>query len=514
MPSHSASDQVTRRVLTRRGFLLRVGGTTSVLLLTACGGATAPAAPTVAPAKPTDAPKPTQAAASPVASPASSPGAAASPATSASPVAGASPAASPAASPSPAAQAAPAAQTAALPNLRGTTLNILQWSNFVPNADPFFKKQIEDGFMKETGAQVNVEFIDQNTIAPKISAAVQSGSGPDIVMFAHNWPHTYAEGLVDISDVAQDVQRVTGPFFPGFDAYSKVDGRYLGIPSYFLGLAIHYRKSWFDEVGARQFPQTLDEYFAVGKQLKERGRPLGESLGQSIGDPVFFTYPLMWNHGGAEVDQAGRVAVNSPGTIAAVAKMKAAWRDAFDETGTGWDDSGNNRAFLAETISATQNASSIWWVAKDQNVPFFDDIALGLLPAGPQGRATMGQLWTLGVMKYSRNVDAAKAFIRWQMQDAQWMPLFELMNSFICGVGERQNNAAPWDKVPPVTRVLKDTPQNFRGIGWPGPPTQRAGLTQAKYVIVNMFARAVQGATPEAAVAEAEKELKEIYGQA
>jgi multiple sugar transport system substrate-binding protein len=164
---------------------------------------------------------------------------------------------------------------------------------------------------------------------------------------------------------------------------------------------------------------------------------------------VFFTYPLMWNHGGAEVDQAGRVAVNSPGTIAAVAKMKAAWRDAFDETGTGWDDSGNNRAFLAETISATQNASSIWWVAKDQNVPFFDDIALGLLPAGPQGRATMGQLWTLGVMKYSRNVDAAKAFIRWQMQDAQWMPLFELMNSFICGVGERQNNAAPWDKVPP-----------------------------------------------------------------
>ena len=54
----------------------------------------------------------------------------------------------------------------------------------------------------------------------------------------------------------------------------------------------------------------------------------------------------------------------------------------------------------------------------------------------------------------------------------------------------------------------------LRGIGWPGPPTQRAGLTQAKYVIVNMFARAVQGATPEAAVAEAEKELKDIYGLA
>ncbi|MCC6178695.1 MAG: extracellular solute-binding protein [Chloroflexi bacterium] len=399
-----------------------------------------------------------------------------------------------------------------MPNLRGTTLSILQWSNFIPDADPFFKKQIEDGFMKETGAQVNIEFTDQNSIAPKISAAIQSGSGPDIIQFAHNWPNTYAEGLVDVSDVAEDVQKVTGSFFPGFAAYAKVDGKFLGIPHDFLGTAVHYRKSWFEEVGAKEFPKNFDEYLAVGKKLKEKGHPLGESLGQSIGDPVFFTYPVMWNQGGAEVDQSGKVAVNSPGTIQAVSTIKNAWQDAFDETGLAWDDSSNNRAFLAETIAATQNGASIWWVARNQKAAFFDDIGLALLPGGPKGNATMGQLWTLGIMKYSKNVDAAKAFIRWQMQDAQWMPLFDLMGSFICGIGEKQNAAARWDKFPPVTQVFKDAPKNFRGIGWPGPPNQKAGLTQAKYIIVNMFAKAVQGTSPEEAVAGAEREMKDIYG--
>ena len=39
--------------------------------------------------------------------------------------------------------------------------------------DAFLKKQIEDGFMKETGATVNVEFVNANDIQPKTSAAIQ-----------------------------------------------------------------------------------------------------------------------------------------------------------------------------------------------------------------------------------------------------------------------------------------------------------------------------------------------------
>jgi multiple sugar transport system substrate-binding protein len=473
------------RSLSRRGFLRAAVGTTGLLLLSACGGATQAPAP-----KPTEAPKP----------------AAPKPTEAAKPAA---PAAQPAATAAPAGQAAPAAKGPV--SLKGTTLSILQWSNFIPDADPFFQKQIQEGFVKDTGAQVNIEFIDQNTIAPKIAAAIQSGSGPDIIQQSHNWAHQYSDSLVDVSDVAEEVKKTTGEFFPGFDSYVKVNGRYLAIPHDFIGLAVHYRKSWFKDAGADEFPKTFDELHEVGKKLKANGHPLGQSLGHSVGDPVFWTYPMMWAYGGREVDEGGKLAINSPETVAAVKTLKDNWAAAYDDTGLAWDDASNNRAFLAETISMTQNGASIWWVARKDQAPFFDDIGLDLMPGGPKGRYTMGQLWSLGIMKYSKNVDAAKEFIKWQMSDPVWMPLFEVFASFVTGVGPKQNDNPIWEKFPPETRVFKDGPAAFRGIGWPGPPDQKAGSTVAKYIVVDMFARAVQGESPEQAVAWAESEMKSVY---
>jgi multiple sugar transport system substrate-binding protein len=123
----------------------------------------------------------------------------------------------------------------------------------------------------------------------------------------------------------------------------------------------------------------------------------------------------------------------------------------------------------------------------------------------------MGQLWTMGVMKYSKNVEAAKAFIKWRMSDPVWMPMFEEYSSFICGIGPKQNANPIWDKFPPVTQVFKTAPEGFRTLGSPGQPGQKVGLSVSKYIIVDMFAKAVQGATAEDAVRWAEGELKKIY---
>jgi multiple sugar transport system substrate-binding protein len=219
----------------------------------------------------------------------------------------------------------------------------------------------------------------------------------------------------------------------------------------------------------------------------------------------------MWAYGGQEVDQSGKVAINSAETIAAVKAMKDAWASAFDETGLAWDDTSNNRAFLAGTVAATLNGASVWWVARKDQSPFFDDIGLDLLPAGPKGRSLFVLNNTYSIMKYSKNVEAAKAFVRWSMQPEVWMPWFELGGSYYGGIGAKQDAAAPWSKFPPVTQVFKEAGPITRYPGYPGPYDQRAGLAQSKYIVVDMFARAVQGDAPEAAVAWAENELKQIY---
>ena len=99
------------------------------------------------------------------------------------------------------------------------------------------------------------------------------------------------------------------------------------------------------------------------------------------------------------------------------------------------------------------------------------------------------------------------------MSDPIWMPWFELCGSYYSGIGPKQNNNPIWDKFPPAVQIFKKSPEIARPLGWPGPADQKVSLVQSKYIIVDMFAKAVQGDTPEAAVAWAEKEMKDAYGQ-
>ena len=48
-------------------------------------------------------------------------------------------------------------------------------------------------------------------------------------------------------------------------------------------------------------------------------------------------------------------------------------------------------------------------------------------------------------------------------------------------------------------------------MGYAGPPSQKAAEVQTKYIIVDMYAKAVQGMKPEDAVKWAHDELVKVY---
>ena len=271
--------------------------------------------------------------------------------------------------------------------------------------------------------------------------------------------------MVDVSDVAEDVKKITGDFTPQMEASTKVNGKYLAVPHDGVPNAVHWRKGWFKDAGAQKFPATFAELFTVGRKLKANGHPMGQALGHSFGDPPTWCYPMLWGYGGREVDEQGKVAINSPETIAAVKAMKDAWKDAYDEPGLSWDDGSNNSAFLADQLSATLNGASIWWKARADKMPMFDDIGLDLIPAGPKGRNVFITNNSYAVMKYSKNVEAAKAFVRWSMSNEVWMPWFEVNASYI----ERRRRQAGRD------RHLEEVPRRY-----PGLPAGRADHPHAR----------------------------------
>src|SRR5262245_38538868 len=103
---------------------------------------------------------------------------------------------------------------------QGTKLHIVRGVDFIPEADVELKRQAPEA-SKALGAEVTFEFINANDLQPRITAAVQSGSGADIIQMLWNWPHLYASALVDVSDIAEPIGKSQGGFYDIFSSSAK-----------------------------------------------------------------------------------------------------------------------------------------------------------------------------------------------------------------------------------------------------------------------------------------------------
>src|SRR5256885_9019918 len=99
----------------------------------------------------------------------------------------------------------------------------LRWVDFVPACDVELKRQAGEA-SKALGAEVVFEFINANDLQPRITASIQSGAGPDIIMMLHNWPHLYQNGLVDVTDLGEWQGKEQGCYYPQPPAAGK-DGK-------------------------------------------------------------------------------------------------------------------------------------------------------------------------------------------------------------------------------------------------------------------------------------------------
>jgi len=401
---------------------------------------------------------------------------------------------------------------------QGTKLLITRWVDFIPACDVELKKQAGEA-SKALGAEVVFEFINANDLQPRITAAIQSQSGSDIMHMLHNWPHLYENGLVDVSDVAEWQAKEQGGFYGQSEQYAKVGGKFLALPHTIVPGLIAYRKSWLAEVGATTFPKTYEELRQVATKLKKNGHPYGQTLGHTFGDAPAWAYPLLWNYGGMETDKSGKTALDSKGALEAVKFMAAFWKDACDEGGLAWDDTNNNRAFLAGEISATLNGASIYIAAKrgqdkikdDKGEPMVRDIQHARLPAGPAGSWSYHTAFAHGVMKYTKNPKLAKDFLKWMHGVGPYGRWFEVAEGFAVGATKHWERHPLWSTIDEPMKGFRTAPDNSRVIGFAGPPSAKATEAYTKYIIVDMFAKGVTG-KPEDAVKWAASELKKIYG--
>ena len=405
-------------------------------------------------------------------------------------------------------------------------LTILAGSYFVPEAQEFFVKQVED-WGSQNGVDITADFVNWPDIQAKVSAAVESGAGPDIVEMREAWQYLYYEQMVDLNDLATTVGDASGGFYDWVQNTGSVDGTYYSVPVGTSSSAFAYRISYLEQAGvtdaANNFPKTWDELFTVGKNLKAMGKPLGQALGHSTGDPPSFAYPYMWSYGAMEVEEDGKtVAFNKDTFVEGMNTFIQAWKDAYDETGLSWDDGVNNRAFLSDQISGTFNGSSIYIAAQNAKAGASTtdyevvvdpaDITHGNFPEGPAGRFNALNSMSYALMKYSGNQDAGKALLDYWTSKDQFTAWLEAQKGYIIPPAQSYASNSVYTADPKLKPYL-DVVTYGRNKGFAGPANQKAAQAGAQYIIVDTFAKAIQNGDAKGAIEEGAKLLERVYSR-
>ena len=201
---------------------------------------------------------------------------------------------------------------------QGTTLHWVRGSDYVPVSDQTLRTKILEQCQKDLGIKFNLETVDGLTIQARVTSAVSSGTGPDIISAINNWAQLYADSVADVSDIAEEIGKAQGGYYETSKAIAYDGKKWIAVPNTIVGLQIANRASWWNEIGygPEKYTETWEEWREAGKKLKAKGHPLGQTLAHAFGDANAFWYPYLWSWGGKEVEADGKtVALNSKETV-------------------------------------------------------------------------------------------------------------------------------------------------------------------------------------------------------
>src|SRR5712692_3066848 len=393
-------------------------------------------------------------------------------------------------------------------------LTLMHESSFIPPYDAYVKNTLAPAYEKLTGIKVDYEVVSVGSLLTRVTTAAENASGPDLTAIGFNWAFLFDDKFVDVSDIALEIGKESGGWYESAQEAVVVGGKWKAIPFGNIGQLMNWRTDWFKQAGYDKFPDTWDELLEAGIKLKKAGHPFGFELGHGFGDNHGWLYPLLWSYGGTEVAADGKtVVIDSDETARAVDFCRKFFKDTMLDDVLGWTDVSNNKAWMAEQISCTNNAESILWFAKREFPEIGKVTDQAMNPAGPKGRFHLLNSISHSIFSFSPVREEARAFMRWLMQPKQLGGWYAIADSYYQPLLHGYDNAPMWS-VEPRNLPYRDALTSAHLPGWPAPASRQLAESVAKYVVIDMFAKACAGASTKDVIKSAEAQLKGIYRSA
>ncbi|WP_027135092.1 ABC transporter substrate-binding protein [Geminicoccus roseus] len=394
----------------------------------------------------------------------------------------------------------------------GAVLRVLRPAKFVPGDETLWLENTKK-FSEKYGVEVRVDSESWEDLRPKTAVAANVGAGPDVVLAWQEDPQLFADKLVPLDDLTDYLGKKYGGWFPVTEVYGKKDGTWIAMPVGGSGSTMVYRKSWAKEAGFDEFPKDFPGFLKICQGLSEIGHPPGFAFG-AIGDGGW-TDTMLWGYDSSVVDENDKVVIDNPRTIESLNYVKELYKTFIPGT-LSWLDPSNNKAFLAGEIGLTANGISIYYAAKASDDPavqaIADDIGHADFPIGPVGKPTQGALCINAVIfKHSKYPNAAKQYLRFMMEEEQYVPWQIASNGYWCHPLAAYDANEIWTSDPKHT-PYRDVMRNALPQSYKGTPGEAASAVRAEGVVLQMYSSVVAGdVTAEEAAAEAQRRAQRFY---
>ena len=398
----------------------------------------------------------------------------------------------------------------------GAKLRVVRPAKFVEADEVVFRANSRK-FTDKTGVEVTVDLLAFEDLRPRIAEIAETGAGADVVIGFSADPHVYASNLVDMTDLANYLGAKYGGWYELAVLYGTKwkTKEWISIPMAGLTSPTLYRKSWVREAGYDAIPNDLDGFLTLCQKLQKNGHPCGFSLGHALVDGTSFVSWALWSHNAFLVDEAGKVAIDSKETVAALKYVAELYKTMIPGTLT-WLDISNNQAYLAGQIGLTFNTISIYYAAKNSKDPRLQEIAAdSMQQTQPYGNSKhLAQSTTplnAMVFKHSKYPNASKEYLRFMMEADQYGPWLSETLGYYINPLKAYSKMKFWDSDPRFKPFVGGMNTPFYD-GYKGPISAPASKLTADYVLVDMFASVATGAmTPEAAAKQAARQTQRYY---
>ena len=360
---------------------------------------------------------------------------------------------------------------------------------------------------------VKIDHIRNADIPARLAAEASAGAGHDLFEFqAVLQASTYNDKLVDLTDVANAVSNKFGGWTDIAKTFGVVDGKWMAMMTYAILQPHLYRVDYFKDAGYDKFPDDYPTLLEASAKLKEKGHPCGLPL-SNCNDGNHNWRSVLYSFGGTEQSADGqKVTIASDETLAAIKFGVELFNKGMTDEVFSWDDAGNNLFLLSGRAAWIDNATSAYITARNQAPDVFcrlEDRAAAQ-GSGRQGRPPQRRgRQRLGGLEVGQRRRHRQSLHRRLVRP-------------VAGVGQgdqrlQQSAAAGHVEEADARPGGSELPDHgdWRELsfvaGWQGLFNSAIEEVNGTFVMPNMFARAVRGESPDAAMKWGEAEYKRIF---